>query len=143
MKILRKLSKIFKISSSTSVPVTFDQISEISFPYYSVPPNNLVYRSDSFQSSSNSQVSLPKKSENFENSKSIAFNKMLFLANEINFLFQNIPLSKLEGNEIAISALKEIFSELKAQNFIFKSKPNKIAKVRSSGFHGLKLKKLF
>ena len=139
MKILRKLSKRFKNSSSTSVPITFDQISEISFPYYSLPPDNLVYQSDSFQSSSNSQISLPETSEI---SRSKTFNTMLFLANEVNYTFKNIQLSQVEGNEIAILALKEIFSELKAQNFVF-TKTNNFAKIRKSGTRGLNLKKYF
>ena len=143
MKIFQKFSKKFKNSFSTPVPVTFDQISTRSFPYYSLPPDNLIYQSDSFESLSNSQISLSETLENLENPKIKAFDKMLLLADEINYSFKNIQLSSIQDNEIAIAVLKEIFSELKKQNFTFKSTSNNLAKIRNSGSRGLKLKKYF
>ena len=145
MKIFRKVSKKFKKSSTNQVPVTFEKISERSFPYYSLPPDNINYKtnSDSFESLSEDSLSESLKNSKISEDKYEKFNKMLFLASDINYSFQNVKLSKIRDDELVISTLTEIFLELKSENFTFRSKNNKFAKICASGSRGLKIKKYF
>lgn len=139
MSLIKKFTKKFhKSANSECVPIP--TLHKVSFPNYSMPPNNISYNcnSDSFESSEESVIDFDQKEKQQKN-----LDKMLFLANKINFSFEKIPITTLQDNDVAISALTTIFIELENENFHFHKRKSKMEKIVTSGTNRLKFKKLF
>ena len=139
MSLIKKFSKKLR-KSANSEYISIPTLSHINYPYYSMPPNNITYNcnSDSFESSETSVIDFNQKEEQQK-----ILDKMLYQAHKVNFSFEKISITTIQGNSDAISALTVVFTELENENFKFRTKKPKLAKMVTRGPKGLKVKKFF